>query len=251
MDEAQNFQKIKNAFDRELVITGHNGIIGVAEFKGVYDELIPVQRRRLTEICGERFSDLLSSGSIICIGIAYHSEAIDCIDARLEDGSVDRNTWNVYAREYHRLNRFLNDISEDLAVLTRGVQIPATVEGIVVKNVQEYFGKTISHRVIAENAGLGWRGKNELIVNQRFSCALRFVSVITNLPLIHGEKVKASCGECRACLDACSFLRNKSRLEDYRESCRKYINALDLEAEVCGKCVKACYQRSTFTAKPV
>jgi epoxyqueuosine reductase QueG len=208
---------------------------------------MPVQRGRLKDICDDRFHDLGKNGSIICIGVAYPEYAIDCIDVRLSNGTVDKDAWNVYAREYHKLNRFLNDISEGLAGLFSGLFIPATVEGIAVKNVEQYYDMTVSHRVVAEKAGLGWRGKNELIVNERLSCALRFASVITDLPLIHGSKVKVSCGECEACLEACTFLRNKDKLENYRESCRRYIVQLGLDGEVCGKCIKACYRHSIFS----
>jgi len=210
---------------------------------------MPVQKRKLADICGDRLRELLRNGSFICIGLTYPENAIDCIDIRLENGSVDRDAWNIYAREYHQLNRLLNDISKDIANLSGGTPIPATVEGIVVKNVEEYYGMTVSHRIIAENAGLGWRGKNGLVVNEKFSCALRLASVIASLPLIHGDRVKTSCGECRACLDVCSFLRNKDKFKDYRENCRKYITHLGLEGEVCGKCVKACYRHSIFSTR--
>ena len=54
----------------------------------------------------------MKDGSIICIGIAYPEHAIDCIDVRLNDGTVDKDAWNVYAREYHKINSLLNKISE-------------------------------------------------------------------------------------------------------------------------------------------
>jgi epoxyqueuosine reductase QueG len=246
MERARNFQRVKTFFSEELAEIGYDGVIGAAAFRRVHDGLNPVQRSRLPDLCGEHFQDLQKNGSIICIGIAYPRHAIDCIDVRLGDGTADKGAWNVYAREYNKLNRFLNDISKNLADVFDGIFIPATVERIVVKNVKEYYEITVSHRVIAEKAGLGWRGKNELIVNEKFSCALRFASVIVNLPLIHGRKVKFTCGECEACLEACSFLRNKDRLENYRENCRKYIVQLGLEREVCGKCIKACYRHSIF-----
>lgn len=246
MESAQNFQRAATFFREELAKIGYDGVIGATGFKKVYDGLNPVQKSRLKYFCGEHFLNLRKNGSIICVGIAYPERVIDCIDVRLSDGTVDRYAWNVYAREYHKLNRFLNDISKGLADLFDGVFIPATVEGIAVKSVEEFYEKTVSHRVVAEYAGLGWRGKNELIVNERFSCALRFASVIVNLPLTHGRKVRLTCGECEACLEACSFLRNKDRLENYRESCRKYIVQLALEGGVCGKCIKACYRYSTF-----
>ena len=247
MERVRNFQKVKSFFGRKLEEIGCDGIVGVAKFKKVYDVLMPVQRSKLEDICGYRFQNLMRNGSIICMGIAYPEHVIDCIDVRMDNGTADKDAWNTYAREYHRLNRFLNAISEGIADLFGGLPIPATVEGIVVKNVEEYYGMTVSHRVVAESAGLGWRGKNELIVNETFSCALRFASVITNLPLIHGRKVKASCGECEACLEACSFLKNKDKLENYREGCRRYIIQLGLEGEVCGKCIKACYHHSIFS----
>jgi len=247
MERARNFQRAKILFNEKLAEIGYDGVIGATAFGKVYDGLNSIQRSRLKYLCGEHFQYLRGNGSVICIGIAYPEHAINCIDNRLGDRTADKDAWNVYAREYHRLNGFLNEISKDLADAFDGICIPATVEGIAVKNVEGYFAKTVSHRVIAENAGLGWRGKNELIVNEKFSCALRFASVIVNLPLIHGNEVKSMCGECKACLEACSFLRNKDRLEDYRENCRKYIVQLALEREVCGKCIKACYRRSIFS----
>jgi epoxyqueuosine reductase QueG len=249
MEREQNFQKVKSFFEEELAKIGYNGIIGATDFKKVYDNLMPIQKNKLQNICGDKFQTFMKNGSIICIGMAYPEHVIDCIDVKLSDGTVDKNAWNIYAREYPKLNRLLNTTSKNMAESFGGIPIPATVEGLIagVKNVEEYYGMTVSHRVIAENAGLGWRGKNELIVNEKFSCALRFASVITNLPLTHGEKVKASCGECKACLEVCPFLKIKDKLENYRESCRRYIVKLGLEYGVCGKCIKACYRQSIFS----
>jgi epoxyqueuosine reductase len=185
------------------------------------------------------------------LGIAYPEYAIDCIGVKLDNGTIDRNTWDIYAKEYHKLNRLLDNISIGFSERFNGIPIPATMEGIAsqIQKVEEYYDMTVSHRVIAENAGLGWRGKNELIVNDTFSCALRFASVLTTFPLIQSRKVENLYGACDACLEACPFLRNKERLENYREGCRRYIMQLNLDADVCGKCIKACYQQSIFTSK--
>jgi epoxyqueuosine reductase QueG len=249
MIRLENFRRVKSFFDEELAEIDYDGVIGVADFGKVYDELMPVQRDKLKDICGKKFRNLTENGSVICIGIAYPEYAIDCIGARLHDGTLDKDTWNVYAREYHEINKFLNAISGSITNFFGGTSIPATVEGIPVRGVEDYYSMTISHRLVAENAGLGWRGKNELVVNERFSCALRFASVIVNFPVIRGAKVKSMCGECEACLQACKLLRNKDRLGNYRENCRKYINQLGLKTEVCGKCVKACYRKGLFANK--
>ena len=249
MERGRNSQRVKSFFSQRLAEIGYNGVIGVAAFKRVHDGLSPVSRRRLAELCRGRFESLQKNGSIICIGIAYPEHVIDCIDVKFGDGSVDKDAWNVYAKEYHKLNRFLNKISGDLADSFDGISIPATVEGIVIRNVEEYYEKTVSHRVVAENAGLGWRGKNELIVNEKFSCALRFASVITGFPLTYARRTETLCGNCEACLEVCPFLKNKDKLENYRENCRRYIAQLGLEGHVCGKCIKACYRHSTFCSR--
>jgi epoxyqueuosine reductase QueG len=235
-------------FYGKLADIGYDGIMGVAKFQNVYNDLMPAQKTRLEQICGEKFQNLLSNGSMICIAVAYSEHAIDCIDTRLRNGTVDKTAWNVYAKEYQILNRILNITAKDIADRFDGISI-SPITGITVKKVEEYYGKTISHRVVAENAGLGWRGKNELIINEKLSCALRFASIITNLPLNHGKKLRTSCEECTACLEACPILKNKNKLQDYRENCRRYIINLGLEAEVCGKCIKACYRHSIYSYK--
>lgn len=242
MERTRNSRRLEIFFDEKLAEVGYDGVIGVADFKKVYDELMPLQRSKLEDICNDRFQDFRKNGSIICIGIAYPEHTIECIDVRLSNETIDKRVWNIYATEYHKLNTFLTAISTDIAERFDGVSIPPTVEGIVVKSVRGKYGMTVSHRVIAENAGLGWRGKNELVINKKFSCALRFASIITSFPLVHAEKVEAACGNCEACLEACSLLRNKDKLENYRENCRRYIMQLGLKGEVCGKCVKACYR---------
>jgi len=247
IERKRNFKRVKSFFDSKLEEVGYDGIIGVADFRKVYEDLMPVQKIKLENICGEQFQNIVRKGSIICIATAYPEHTIDAIDVRLDNETIDKTAWNIYAHEYHKLNKLLNTISENIADIFGEIPIPATIERVAVKNVNEYYRMTVSHRVIAENAGLGWRGKNELIINDNFSCAIRFTSVITTLPLTQGKKVKTSCRECTACLDACHFLKNKEKLKNYREACRRYIAQLNLDAEVCGKCVKACYRNSIFS----
>lgn len=244
----QNFEAVKGFFEQKLAELGRDGVIGTAKFQHVYDDLMPEQQTKLQEISGKQFNSLLKNGSIICIAMAYPESAIDAIDARSSDGTVDKTTWNIYAKEYNALNKALDAVAREIAQRFGGVVIPP-VTGATVEKVEDYYGKTISHRVVAEHAGLGWRGKNELLVNERLSCALRFASVATLLPLPHGTKLGTNCKDCTACLEVCPILKNKNKLQNYRENCREYISHLGLEADVCGKCIKACYRRSIYKRK--
>jgi epoxyqueuosine reductase len=190
----------------------------------------------------------LENGSIICLGMAYPESAIDAIDAKLSNGIIDKTTWNIYAKEYDALNKTLDTVAREIAQRFGGIVIPP-VTGSTVEKVEDYYGKTISHRVVAEVAELGWRGKNELLVNQRLSCALRFASIVTCLPLPNGKKLNVSCGDCTACLDACAILKTKNKLPNYRANCLEHITKLGLEKDVCGRCIKACYRQGKYAHK--
>jgi epoxyqueuosine reductase len=244
-DAKQNFETIRGFFEQKLDDLGRDGVIGVAKFRDVYDDLMPTQQARLEQISGEQFSNLSQNGSIICLGMAYPKSAIDAIDAKLSNGTIDKNTWNIYAKEYDTLNKTLDAVAREIAQRFGGIVIPP-VTGATVEKVEDYYGKTISHRVVAEHAGLGWRGKNELLVNESFSCALRFASVVTSLPLPGGKKLNKSCGDCTTCLDGCAILKTKNRLSNYRANCLEHITKLGLEKDVCGRCIKACYQRGKY-----
>jgi len=245
--EKANMEQIRSYFNRELKSINYEGLIGVAAFVDVYNDLMPVQRDRLMEIAGMKARALMEGGSVICIAIAYPEHAIDSINV-VVDGVVDKGKWNVYAREYQKINGHLDDIAEKIAHGFGSAAITATLGGLIgkVEHVSEYYPLTISHRVAAENAGLGWRGKNELIVNERYGCAIRFASIVTGLPLPRGKKVNPKCGSCRACLEACAILKNKEKLSNFRESCMRFIRSLALSDEVCGKCIKSCYRQSIF-----
>ncbi len=246
-------EEIREYFLQLLNSRGEQGDIGFCSFKRVFEELMPVQQEKLRELTGNQLDSLMLEGSIICIGIAYHESIMDYIDSR-HMGVPDYILWNRYAREYDRLNKILNRISKDIANRFNGIPLTATIGGMIdkVNHVTDYFGMVISHRVVVENSGIGWRGKNQLIIHEKFSCAIRFASIIIPHRLIWGEKYASKCGSCNACEEVCSFIKNRNKLPDYRENCRRYIVFLKskgIEKDVCGKCVKACRQDSIYRSK--
>ncbi len=223
---------IKTLF--ESLIKGKKGVIGVAPFQKVYDNLMPVQQKNLLKKG--------SGKSLIVFGVFHSHEALESINVK-KNGKTDYVAWNKYAQEYHELNQILNNAAQTIAEHVDGFPLYAALEGVAstIKRVEDFYALTVSQRVGAELAGLGWRGKNELIVTKEQGCAIRFASVICPEELPSGQKRDNSCGDCTACLDVCSFLRKKKTLKNYREQCRRFIVTLGLQGDVCGKCVKACY----------
>ena len=250
MADVSIIQEVKELFEKEGSARGLKGVLGIAPFREVYEALLPVQQRLLEEASGERLAPLVERGSVISIAYAYPEYALDAIAVKQGDG-YDKEEWNIYAEEYRRLNDALNETAARLAVETSGTAIPATVMGMAseINRVEDYYSMAISHRVAAEQSGIGWKGKNELIVNPNYGCAIRLASVVTDLALERTAPTPIGCGDCRACLDACPILGSKDRLENYREQCLRYIVSLGLKSDVCGKCVKACYRDSVHSGR--
>ncbi|MFX1602867.1 MAG: hypothetical protein ACFFCK_05230 [Promethearchaeota archaeon] len=249
-EKLENLEEVRRFFAELLDASSSQGIVGVASFRNVYEELMPVQQAKLKDLVDKKFRELADSGSILSIAIAYLGNVIDSINVS-RDNRVDYASWNKYADEYHRLNELLNANAQAMAERFEGVAIPATIEGVAskVEDVTVYYPLTISHRVVAENAGLGWRGKNGLLINDKYSCAIRFASIATTMPLPHGSRIDSKCGDCGACEDSCTFIKYRSQLKDYRENCRRYLVYLGtkgISKDVCGKCIQACLRRSIY-----
>jgi len=233
---------------REAILRkGFNGASGVASFSDVYDDLMPVQQKEVKRICGDNINIFLSLGSIISIAVFHTENAIKSINVT-KDGKVDYEKWNSYADEYNLVNGALNDVCAQLASVLDGVPLKATSElGEKVRSVEEYYPfAKISHRVVAEHAGIGARGKSELIVTKQNGSAVRLNSFFTPRELHRDKKVEDLCGDCRACLDSCRILMKKEELQNYRQQCMQKINAMNLRHPVCGICVKACYENGNW-----
>ncbi|MBU7014772.1 MAG: hypothetical protein HXS52_05520 [Theionarchaea archaeon] len=230
-------EDVENLFHE--LIKGKEGIIGACPYDAVLERLVPVQQNVLTS--------LGTGKSLIVFGVFHSPHALSSINLK-KNGKTDYASWNIYAREYRQLNTLLNSIADAIAKYVEGVPVPATTQGVAttIDRVEDYYTGCVSHRVGAELAGLGWRGKNELIVTRDKGCAVRFASVICPSSLEYGSRVENNCHDCTSCLDVCSILRKKTILKNYREQCRRFIVRLNLEGDVCGKCVKACYNHWTL-----
>lgn len=111
---------------------------------------------------------------------------------------------------------------------------------------------TISHKMIAHIAGLGWIGKNCLLITPRHGPRLRIISVLTTAPLeTVNNPLEQRCGECSECVKACPVQAIKGKnyvMGEPREvrldflKCQKYHEDMKATRKyaVCGMCLYAC-----------
>lgn len=99
------------------------------------------------------------------------------------------------ARDYHHV---LRTPLERLAEAVRALGGPDTIARPYVD------AGPVPERELAQRAGLGWIGKNTMLIDPARGSYTFIGSVLTNLPLALDEGFRADrCGTCTRCLDAC------------------------------------------------
>lgn len=128
--------------------------------------------------------------SIVMLGMNYHTQARR--PPTPGKGSVATYAWGEV--DYHDLihNRLKQLKSQFLA------RVPhANVRGVVDT-------APLLEREFAQLAGLGWIGKNTLLLNREYGSYFFLAALLTDLELKYDDEFKAEhCGTCTACLEAC------------------------------------------------
>jgi len=172
------------------------------------------------------------------ISVGYHlSEAV------LEE--IENQPTPLYFHHYQRVNILLDTIG---LIVTSAIQdlgyqampIPAS-QLVDWKNQRGH----LSHKHVARAAGLGWIGRNNLLVNEQFGSRIRLVTILADLPLKIDSPSLTHCGSCHNCLSVCPAGAIKERQEDFDhlrcyEQLRSFAKTLHFSHNICGVCVKAC-----------
>ena len=161
----------------------------------------------------------------------------------------------IYKSIYLTANLILDQIAYKTAIALQNdgfYTLPIPASQVLDK---EDWQAAISHKAVARMAGLGWQGKNLLLISPQYGSRVRLVTVLTNAALNVDSPVKNRCGDCTACQDACpaqaikgvnTETRYKNRNEAlYFSRCvektvGEFAKIPDVDAPICGICIKAC-----------
>ncbi|OCQ21071.1 tRNA epoxyqueuosine(34) reductase QueG [Pseudoalteromonas luteoviolacea] len=87
----------------------------------------------------------------------------------------------------------------------------------------------VLERQIAEKAGLGWRGKNSLLIHKQAGSWFFLGELFVDLPLpADSNKVEEGCGKCNACISLCP---TGAIVEPYVVDARRCISYLTIELQ--------------------
>jgi epoxyqueuosine reductase len=118
--------------------------------------------------------------------------------------SIRKGPNQAYADEYNRVNRTINEIARSIEarIHERG----ARAQMISASDRTDLF--TIKgdfpHKTAATRAGLGWVGRNCLLITKQHGPWIRLGTVLTDLAVgADVPVVKNYCGKCRECVDSC------------------------------------------------
>ena len=167
----------------------------------------------------------------------------------LED--VENHPTRLYFYHYRQVNYALDRLALEVVgfLQASGYQalpIPSS-QTIDWENQRGHF----SHKAVGVRAGLGWIGRNNLLVNPIYGSCVRYVSVLTDMPLLTppplaGGEGRGDCGACQRCVSVCPAgaiglshdLYDRKRCLDALKEFSRHHN---IGHYICGICVRACY----------
>ena len=171
-----------------------------------------------------------------------------CLGARLSAAILDEiqnQPTKIYFHHYRTVNTFLDQTALRLVnfIQSKGFNaLPIPASQIVDWDKQSAH---LSHKKIGYLAGLGWIGRNNLLVNKELGSQFRIVTVLTDMPLKSDKPVREDCGACRLCIEVCPAQAIKENPADFEHlrcfaKLKEFQKQHIVEQYICGICVKAC-----------
>ena len=190
--------------------------------------------------------------TVVVVGMNYYTES----DA--DAAGPDQAVFARYARgdDYHEV--VVPRLRELLAFVR--ARCGEHVEGRAYSDTGPFL-----ERELAWRAGIGWFGKNTMLIDTRRGSYFVIGLLLLNIDLPPDAPARGGCGTCRRCIDACP---TRAIVEPYRLDARRCLSYLTIESRDpipddlagfvgnrvfgCDICQEVCpfNRRATPTAEP-
>jgi len=171
-----------------------------------------------------------------------------CLGLRLS-GSILTEISNaptrLYFHHYRTVNASLDQASLKVAnfIQNKGFQALPVPASIILD--WENQKAHLSHKQLGVLAGLGWLGRNNLLVNKKLGSQFRLATILTDLPLKLDQPVKEDCQMCHLCVKLCpaqAIQENPGDFDHLRcfEKLKEFQKNKLVDQYICGVCVNVC-----------
>ncbi len=153
---------------------------------------------------------------VICVAMDYRSAPLEADRAAAEDPAAAFVARYALGRDYHKLMRQrLQRLAERVQARIGAFGCRAFVDSAPVLE-----------KALARDAGIGWIGKNTLLLNRERGSYFLLGELFTDLDLPADSAGAEHCGSCRACLDVCP---TGALVGPYQLDARRCISYLTIE----------------------
>lgn len=152
----------------------------------------------------------------------------------------------AYDREYRSLNTELYQIALEIEnklkereITCRAINPSETLDDQAQKGL-------LSHKALAERAGIGVRGRNNLLITYPSYPPVRLCSVLTSIEVKQPPMVEWAypCDSCENCQINCPVDAIGETYENYRiDLCLDHLDrvaAKNISTQICGACLVVC-----------
>ncbi|MFB0553343.1 MAG: tRNA epoxyqueuosine(34) reductase QueG [Phycisphaerae bacterium] len=194
---------------------------------------------------------LAKAQSIICVGLNYKPPTLKQPESSAPMGKIANyaqyEDYHPFIKgQLHKLTEFI------ISVTSRGLKFKICVDSA-----------PLAERTLAARAGLGFIGKNRMLINPKLGPQIFLGEIIMTLKLPTDELITNNCSNCDKCISTCP---TRALMPDGRFDANKCINYLTIEYKGrilpdlakkianrlfgCDDCVLACpYQEDAPVCK--
>jgi len=169
-----------------------------------------------------------------------------------EQLNLDSYTEERFENSILNARNKLETILKDIEIVLKEECIKYYIPPVAQQNEEDLLA-VFSFKYAAVNAGLGWIGKNDVLITERYGPRVRLSAVLVDYPFETGRKITESrCGSCNRCVDICphkalkglnwDITKLRNNLIDYHLCNQKRSAYIEKHGRknACGLCMVVC-----------